>query len=200
MNGLRTTRSAQLRPVRRDDLRNRDGWLSARSLATIGPAPWVFPPNYSVLIGFSARSEGRSLENTSLYVLGHARATPDGHGETLTEKARFSFGTPKSIYPLNDASTQGDKTMDIAASTNLKDSTTANTYPQLSELTRMSGLLIKPTYTKSDAAALFGVSIRTIQSHAADGSLPSRSLLGRARFLPIDLETFLQRSVKNSRA
>jgi len=90
--------------------------------------------------------------------------------------------------------------MDIAASTNLKDSTTANTYPQLSELTRMSGLLIKPTYTKSDAAALFGVSIRTIQSHAADGSLPSRSLLGRARFLPIDLETFLQRSVKNSRA
>jgi len=45
---------------------------------------------------------------------------------------------------------------------------------------------------------LFDVSVRTIQSRAADGGLPSRKLIGRARFLPVDLEEFLSGS-KNSK-
>jgi hypothetical protein len=70
-------------------------------------------------------------------------------------------------------------------------------YPLLEALLRIMQLTLKPTYTNADVASLFGVSIRTIQSRAADGSLPSRKLMGRARFLPIDLERFLLRSGKD---
>jgi Helix-turn-helix domain len=68
------------------------------------------------------------------------------------------------------------------------------TYPLLEALLSAKGLKLQGTYTNADVASLFGVSVRTIQSHAADGSLPSRELIGRARFLPIDLEKVLSRS------
>lgn len=60
-------------------------------------------------------------------------------------------------------------------------------YPLLEAILRIKGLVLQPTYTNADVALLFGVSVRTIQSHAADGSLTSRALIGRARFLPTDL-------------
>jgi Helix-turn-helix domain len=71
------------------------------------------------------------------------------------------------------------------------------TYPQLEALLYVKGLKLQATYTNADVASLFGVSVRTIQSRAADGSLPSRKLIGRARFLPIDLEQVLSRIKKN---
>ncbi len=46
------------------------------------------------------------------------------------------------------------------------------TYPLLEALLRIKGLTLQPTYTNADVASLFGVSVRTIQSRAADGSLP----------------------------
>ena len=58
--------------------------------------------------------------------------------------------------------------------------------------------LLQATYTNADVASLFGVTVRTIQSRAGDGSVPSRQLIGRARFLPIDLEKILSRRKKNS--
>ena len=70
-------------------------------------------------------------------------------------------------------------------------------YPLLEALLYIKGLSLQATYTNGDVAALFDTSIRTIQSRAADGTLQSRRLIGRARFLPIDLETFLSGS-KNS--
>ena len=53
-------------------------------------------------------------------------------------------------------------------------------YPQLEALLYVKGLKLQATYTNADVASLFGVSVRTIQSRAADGSLPSRKLIGRA--------------------
>jgi Helix-turn-helix domain len=67
-------------------------------------------------------------------------------------------------------------------------------YPLLEGLLRIKGSALQPTYTNADVASLFSVSVRTIQSRVADGRLPSRRLLGRARFLPIDLEAFLRES------
>jgi hypothetical protein len=72
------------------------------------------------------------------------------------------------------------------------------TYPLLEALLYAKGLKLQGTYTNADVASLFGVSVRTIQSHVADGSLPSRKLIGRARFLSVDLEKLLSRDKKNS--
>lgn len=72
-------------------------------------------------------------------------------------------------------------------------------YPLLEELFRLKNLPLQPTYTNSDAASIFGVSTRTIQTRVADGSLPSRTLMGRARFLSCDLESFLVNSRKTPR-
>jgi hypothetical protein len=67
-------------------------------------------------------------------------------------------------------------------------------YPLLEDLLTIKGLSLQPMYTNADVASLFGVSIRTIQYHVADGTLSGRKLIGRARFLPVDLEDFLTRS------
>jgi hypothetical protein len=72
-------------------------------------------------------------------------------------------------------------------------------YPLLEALLRIKQLTLKPTYTNADVASLFDVSVRTIQASVADGSLPGRKLIGRARFLPVDLEEFLSRSRKDSK-
>lgn len=69
-------------------------------------------------------------------------------------------------------------------------------YPLLQGLLETNHLTLKTMYTNADVAFLFGVSIRTIQSRVADGTLPSRKLIGRARFLPTDLEDFLAGSMK----
>lgn len=72
-------------------------------------------------------------------------------------------------------------------------------YPLLESLLHIKGLTLQATYTNADVAFLFDASIRTIQNCAADGRLPRRKLIGRARFLPIDLETFLSRSENSER-
>lgn len=69
-------------------------------------------------------------------------------------------------------------------------------YPLLEEMLAMSEFALKPTYTLGDVANLFAVTVRSIQSRVASGQLPSRDLPGRAKFLPVDLEEFLQGSRK----
>ena len=70
-------------------------------------------------------------------------------------------------------------------------------YPLLEALLNIKGLTLQATYTNADVASMFDTSIRTIQSRAADGTLHSRKLIGRARFLPIDLEAFLFESKRS---
>jgi hypothetical protein len=70
-------------------------------------------------------------------------------------------------------------------------------YPLLEQILKLKGLALQPMYTNADVALLFGVSTRTILNWAANGALQNRRLIGRARFLPTDLETFLSGS-KNS--
>lgn len=64
-------------------------------------------------------------------------------------------------------------------------------YPLLEAFLYIKGLSLRATYTNADVAALFDTSTRTIQNRVADGTLHSRKLIGRARFLPVDLEMFL---------
>lgn len=67
-------------------------------------------------------------------------------------------------------------------------------YPLLQEILELRGLKLQPTYANRDVATIFGVSIRTIQDHIKRGSLSPRKLLGTGRFLPADLEEYIQGS------
>jgi hypothetical protein len=65
-------------------------------------------------------------------------------------------------------------------------------HPLFEDMLRQSGLTLRAPYTCSDIALLFGVTARTIQGKVADGTLPSRKLIGGGRFLAADLEEYLQ--------
>ena len=67
-------------------------------------------------------------------------------------------------------------------------------YPLFETMLRSLGRTLQPTYTCQDVACLFGVTARTIQSNVADGTIPSRKLIGGARFLPIDIEEYLRKA------
>jgi hypothetical protein len=67
-------------------------------------------------------------------------------------------------------------------------------YPLLEEILRIKNLPLRPMYSTREVAEVFEVSSRAIQDWAALGKLASRRLPGRARFLPGDLEEFLQGS------
>ena len=69
-------------------------------------------------------------------------------------------------------------------------------YPLLEEILRIKKLPIRPMFTTREVAEIFGVSSRAIQDWIAFGKLSARDLPGRARFLPSDLELFLQNSPK----
>jgi len=69
-------------------------------------------------------------------------------------------------------------------------------YPLLHEILDLRDLPLQATFTITDVATVFGVSVRAIQNRVACGQLPARDLPGRAKFLPIDLEEFLAASKK----
>jgi excisionase family DNA binding protein len=69
-------------------------------------------------------------------------------------------------------------------------------YPLFETMLRCMGLSLQPTYTCQEVASLFGVTARTVQSKVADGTIPSRRLLGGARFLPADIEEYLRNSAE----
>ena len=67
-------------------------------------------------------------------------------------------------------------------------------YPLLETMLGSLGRTLQPTYTCQDLACLLGVTARTIQSNVANGTIPSRKLIGGARFLPIDIEEYLRKA------
>lgn len=75
-------------------------------------------------------------------------------------------------------------------------STAAFSYPLLEQFLAIKGLPLRPTYTIQDVASLFSVSARAIHDRVASGQLLARDLPGRAKFLPVDLEEFLQQSAR----
>ena len=72
-------------------------------------------------------------------------------------------------------------------------------YPLLAEVLALRQQPFQPFYSGSDVAALFGVTARSIQSRVSAGQLTKRDLPGRAKFLPGDLEEFLQKSKRGGR-
>lgn len=73
-------------------------------------------------------------------------------------------------------------------------------YPLLEEFLALRQMTLQASFAMADVAKLFGVSVRAIQLRVASGQLPSRDLPGRAKFLPVDLEDFLQTSKRGGRA
>lgn len=73
-------------------------------------------------------------------------------------------------------------------------------YPLLEGLLAEKGMCLKGTYTYSDILQILGGSKRAIQDLIRDGRLTSRNLPGRAHFLSIDLEEFLQSSAKTPKS
>jgi hypothetical protein len=72
-------------------------------------------------------------------------------------------------------------------------------YPLLEALLSEKSLQLKGTYTYRDAAAIFDCSIRALQERIRSGQLQKRNLPGRGRFLSIDLEHFLEKSLTTKR-
>lgn len=68
--------------------------------------------------------------------------------------------------------------------------------PLLEMIMAHKNLPLRALYRLRDAADVFGVSVRSIQSRVRRGELIARNLPGRAKFLPIDLEDFLANSAK----
>ena len=79
-------------------------------------------------------------------------------------------------------------------------SSNGSKYPLLEEILSIRNLPLQPTYTNRAVAKIFAVSIRAIQDRIASGQLIARDLPGRARFLSVDLEEFLQKSRKSRRS
>ena len=73
-------------------------------------------------------------------------------------------------------------------------------FPLLETLLRAKSLSLQATYTNGDVANLFEVAARTIQAWVRNGDLKARRLPGRAKFLSVDLEEFLQNSSRVSQA
>lgn len=73
-------------------------------------------------------------------------------------------------------------------------------YPLLEALLSEKEMRLKGTYTYSDIVQILGGSKRAIQDLIRDGKLTYRNLPGRAHFLSIDLEEFLQNSIKSPKS
>jgi hypothetical protein len=71
----------------------------------------------------------------------------------------------------------------------------AGNYPLLEAVLQARSLPLLATYTYRDATSIFGCSIRSLQERIRRGQLRKRNLPGRAKFLSIDLEDFLQNSL-----
>lgn len=72
-------------------------------------------------------------------------------------------------------------------------------YPLFETMLRSKGMKLQATYTCKDIANLFGVSGRTIQCKVKNGVLPSRKLIGSGRFLPVDIENYLNNAGERCR-
>lgn len=113
------------------------------------------------------------------------RKRPNGSVLTFVEGARNA--RPPEGDPLNDG-----YPVPPQPRTDQSPGYEACRYPLFETMLRSMGLKLQATYTCQDIASLFGVTARTIQSKAADGTLPSRELIGGGRFLPIDIENYLR--------
>jgi hypothetical protein len=69
-------------------------------------------------------------------------------------------------------------------------------YPLLESILAEKGLKLKGTYTYADAVQILGGSKRSLLDRIRDGKLRARDLPAHARFLSIDLEEFLQGSIR----
>lgn len=72
-------------------------------------------------------------------------------------------------------------------------------YPMLEAILAIQDLPLQPMYTIRDVAKIFKVCVRAIQNWISAGRLTARSLPGRWKFFPQDLEEFLQSSPKERR-
>jgi hypothetical protein len=55
---------------------------------------------------------------------------------------------------------------------------------------------LQATYSVRDLARIFNVSTRAIQNRVASGQIWTRDLPGRAKFLNVDLENYLESASK----
>ncbi len=76
------------------------------------------------------------------------------------------------------------------------DNQEAAQYPMLEAILDIQKLPLQPMYTNRDVAKIFKVCVRAIQNWITAGQLTPRSLPGRWKFFPQDLEDFLRNSQK----
>ena len=67
-------------------------------------------------------------------------------------------------------------------------------YPRLSSFLALKGHALKSAFTLQEVAAMFDVSVRTIQNWTKSGHLNQRDVPGRAKIFPADVETLFANS------
>lgn len=72
-------------------------------------------------------------------------------------------------------------------------------YPLLEALLMAKRLNLRGTYTTHHIAEMFDVKVRTVQDWISDGKLQARDLPGRGRCLSVDLEAFLESSIRRGK-
>ena len=70
-------------------------------------------------------------------------------------------------------------------------------YPLLEAILIIQNMPLQPMYSVRDMAGIFKVCVRAIQNWISTGKLIPRSLPGRWKFLPQDIEDFLLASKKS---
>jgi hypothetical protein len=79
------------------------------------------------------------------------------------------------------------------ASTSQKSEPLADLYPLLNAILQSLNLAFLSKYSTEDAARIFECTTRTIQEWVQQGKWVARDLPGGKRFLPSDLESFLNK-------
>lgn len=72
-------------------------------------------------------------------------------------------------------------------------------YPLLEAVLAVQGCQLQGIYTLKQVTEIFQVSTRSIQQWIFDGKLAARDLPGNGRFLSLDLERFLESSLRTVR-
>lgn len=84
----------------------------------------------------------------------------------------------------------------LAAGKNKMENSETVKYPLLESILAIQNLPLQPMYANRDVAKIFNVCVRAIQNWITAGHLIPRSLPGRWKFFPQDLEDFLRNSQK----
>lgn len=151
------------------------------SSPALSDSPDTAPPESSVQLPHGTR-------DSAFYI-----AMPEHHGQPSTNRTHRS---KSNNWPRDALSSAPHSTCVLwPHRTRMNNADTAK-YPLLEAVLAIQNLPLQPMYTNRDVALMFRVCTRAIQSWISAQRLTPRSLPGRWKYFPQDIEDFLRNSRK----